>query len=73
MMERDAADLCGPRCGREDDRCGHRWGQAAGKLGFHGGKMPIERVSRVRARDGPELALPSWPAAQAEDWLGDRG
>ena len=69
MMERDAADLCGPRYGREDGRRGHRWGQAAGKLGFHGGKMPIERP-RVRARNGRELALPSWEAAQAEDWLG---
>jgi putative transposase len=69
MMERDAAELCGPRYGREDGRRGHRWGQAAGKLGFHGGKMPIERP-RVRARNGRELALPSWEAAQAEDWLG---
>ena len=69
MMERDAAELCGPRYGREDGRRGHRWGQAAGKLGFHGGKMPIERP-RVRARDGHELVLPSWEAAQAEDWLG---
>jgi transposase-like protein len=31
--------------------------------------MPIERP-RVRARNGRELALPSWEAAQAEDWLG---
>lgn len=69
MMERDAADLCGPRYGREDGRRGHRWGQAAGKLGFHGGKVAIERP-RVRARDGHELVLPSWEAAQAEDWLG---
>src|SRR6185437_5984180 len=69
MMERDAAELCGPRYGREDGRRGHRWGQAAGKLGFHGSKMPIERP-RVRARKGRELALPSWEAAQAEDWLG---
>ena len=55
MMERDAAELCGPRYGREDGRRGHHWGQAAGKLGFHGGKMPIERP-RVRARNGRELA-----------------
>ena len=39
------------------------------KLGFHGGKVDIERP-RVRARDGAELVLPSWEAAQAEDWLG---
>jgi putative transposase len=69
MMERDSADLCGPRYGREDGRRGHRWGQAAGKLSFHGGKLAVERP-RVRARDGHELALPSWEAAQAEDWLG---
>jgi len=69
MMQRDSADLCGPRYGREDGRRGHRWGQAAGKLGFHGGKVAIERP-RVRARDAHELALPSWEAAQAEDWLG---
>jgi len=69
MMARDAARLCGPRYGRNRDRCGHRWGRTAGKLGFHGGKVSIERP-RVRARDGAELALPSWEAAQAGDWLG---
>src|SRR3954462_10492040 len=68
MMERDAAELCGRRYGREDGRCGHRWGQTAGKLGLHGGKIAIERP-RVRGRDGHEVALPSWEAAQAEDWL----
>jgi hypothetical protein len=38
-------------------------------LGFHGGKVAIERP-RVRARGGAEMAIPSWEAAQAEDWLG---
>src|SRR3954469_14404630 len=69
MMERDTAELSGPRYGRQDGKDGHRWGRTAGKLGFHGGKVAIERP-RVRARDGHELALPSWEAAQAEDWLG---
>jgi transposase-like protein len=69
MMERDATKLCGARHERSDDRRGYRWGHAAGKLGFHGGKVAIERP-RVRARGGPEIALPSWEAAQAEDWLG---
>jgi putative transposase len=69
MMERDSAELSGPRYGRQDGKEGHRWGRTAGKLGFHGGKVAIERP-RVRARDGHELALPSWEAAQAEDWLG---
>jgi len=69
MMERDTAELSGPRYGRQDGKDGHRWGRTAGKLGFHGGKVAIERP-RVRARDGHELPLPSWEAAQAEDWLG---
>ena len=31
--------------------------------------MALERP-RVRARNGGEIALPSWEAAMAEDWLG---
>jgi transposase-like protein len=70
MMEQDAVEVCGPRHGRNVDRRGYRWGRTAGKLGFHGGKVAIERP-RVRTReDDAELALPSWQAAQAEDWLG---
>jgi transposase-like protein len=70
MMERDAADVCGARHSRTSDRRGYRWGRTAGTLGFHGGKVAIERP-RVRAcADGAEMALPSWEAAQAEDWLG---
>ena len=69
MMEQDAVGLCGRRHGRSVDRRGYRWGRTAGKLGFHGGKVAIERP-RVRAAGGAEVALPSWEAAQAEDWLG---
>ena len=70
MMERDAAGLCGPRHGRSAERRAHRWGRTAGKLGFHGGKVSVERP-RVRAcNDGAEMALPSWQTAQSEDWLG---
>src|SRR5271166_5385390 len=68
MMEADATRLCGVRYGR-DGKDGHRWGRTKGKLGFHGGKVALERP-RVRARDGGELALPSWEVAMAEDWLG---
>ncbi len=39
------------------------------RAGFHGGKGEIDRL-RLRGFDGKELALPSWEAAQAEDWLG---
>jgi transposase-like protein len=69
MMEADAARLCGVRYGRDDGRNGHRWGRTNGKLGFHGGKVALERP-RVRAREGGEISLPSWEAAMAEDWLG---
>ena len=69
MMEEDAARLCGPRHGRSKDRAGHRWGRAKGKIGFHGGKVDVERP-RVRTRDGGELPLPSWTAAVDEDLLG---
>jgi len=69
MMEEDAARLCGPRHGRGGDRGGHRWGRTKGKIGFHGGKVEIERP-RVRARDGGEMPLPSWAAAIDEDLLG---
>ena len=69
MMEEDAVHLCGPRYGRADSKTGHRWGTTKGKVGFHGGKVEIERP-RVRARDGGELVLPSWEFAMSEDLLG---
>jgi len=68
MMDEDAKTLCGPRYGRDGGKQGHRWGATRGKLGFHGGKVEIARP-RVRSRDGGELALPSWEAALAEDFL----
>ena len=69
MMEEDARELCGPRYGRDRGKAGHRWGKTKGKVAFHGGKIEMERP-RVRGRDGGELALPSWEAANGEDWLG---
>src|SRR5271165_1843902 len=59
----------GPRYGRDRGKAGHRWGKTKGKVAFHGGKIEMERP-RVRGRDGGELALPSWEAANSEDWLG---
>ena len=69
MTERDAEEACGPRHWRGDRRRGHRWGRTQGKIGFHGGKVEIERP-RVRGLGGKELPLPSWEQAVAEDWLG---
>ena len=40
-----------------------------GKIGFHGGKVEVERP-RVRDFAGKELVLSSWEQAAREDWLG---
>jgi len=69
MMDHDAQVVCGPRHARGDDRQAHRWGKTKGKIGFHGGKVEIERP-RIRGFDGKEQPVPSWEAAVAEDWLG---
>src|SRR5258708_34279709 len=65
MMEEDAARLCGPRYGRGEGKAGHRWGKSKGRVGFQGGKGEIEHT-RVRARDGGAVSLPSWRAARCE-------
>jgi putative transposase len=69
MMDRDARAICGRRHARGRERQAHRWGRTKGKIGFHGGKVEVERP-RLRGFDGKEKALPSWEAAVAEDWLG---
>jgi transposase-like protein len=69
MLCEDAERLAGPRHGRNRNRAGRRWGETKGKIGFHGGKVDMRRP-RVRSRAGHEVPLPSWQAAQAEDWLG---
>lgn len=70
MLEEDAVELCGARYQRGAGRVGYRWGAAAGPTAFHGGKVAVRRP-RVRSlEEGREVALPSWQAAVAEDWLG---
>ena len=69
MLCEDAQELTGAPHSRGGGRVGHRWGRTKGKIGFHGGKIAVHRP-RVRSYDGHEVALPTWTAAQAEDWLG---
>jgi hypothetical protein len=69
MMEKDAEEVCGARHARGEGRRGHRWGRTQGKIGFHAGKVSVERP-RVRDLAGRELSLPSWDRAVAEGWLG---
>src|SRR5436305_14885598 len=48
IMEQDATHLCGVRYVHKDGCNGHRWGRAEEKIGFHGGKVSMDRP-RVRA------------------------
>ena len=61
MMEEDAEQAAGRRCGRDPGAPGHRWGTAVGTLGFQGGRVAVERP-RVRDNKsaGREIPLPSW-------------
>ena len=77
MLEQDATAACGERHERGERRQAHRWGRTKGGIGFHGGKVEIERP-RLRGLDGAERVLPSlWfgagserrSASQAPDWL----
>src|SRR5579859_1001258 len=69
MMEADVTAACGPRHGRDAARRAHRWGRTRGQIGFHGGKIEVERP-RVRGVDGREVTIPSWETAAQENWLG---
>src|SRR3974390_2838534 len=72
MLRHDAQQLTGAPYSRGERRAGQRWGMTKGKIGFHGGKVAVHRP-RVRSYDGREVELPTWTAAQAEDWLGRWG
>src|SRR5258707_2842509 len=69
MMEADVTAACGPRHGRDAARRAHRWGRTRGRIGFHGGRIEVERP-RVRGLDGREVTIPSWETAAEENWLG---
>src|SRR4029434_7913668 len=65
MMDHDAQAICGPRHARGRDRQAQRGGKTKSKIGFHGGKVEIERP-RLRGFDGKEHAGPSWDGAGRE-------
>ena len=69
IEHRDLSARGEPPGNAEPDHARTRWGKTKGKIGFHGGKVAVHRP-RVRGLDGHELPLPTWTAAQAEDWLG---
>src|SRR6202051_1550021 len=57
MMEADVTAACGPRHGRDAARRAHRWCRTQGRIGFHGGKIEVERP-RVRGGGGRGGQLP---------------
>ena len=70
LLQEEASAVCGERHQRHDGRQGRRWGETRSQVAFHGGRIGLDRP-RVRSREGQqELVLPSWAAAQDEDWLG---
>src|SRR5918996_974096 len=69
MLDEDARALAGERHARDAAKPGYRWGRTKGRLGFHGGKVELERP-RIRSKTtGKELPLPSWAEATAAGWL----
>jgi len=69
MMEEDATALSGDPYARAADKPGFRWGRTRGRVGFHGGKVEVERP-RVRSKtSNKELPLPSWQEAALAGWL----
>lgn len=69
MMAEDAQALAGAPHARAPDKPGYRWGRTKGRLGFHGGKVELERP-RIRSKTtGKEMALASWTEAAEAGWL----
>jgi hypothetical protein len=58
MLEEDATALAGAPHARAADKPGYRWGRTKGPVGFHGGKVEMERP-RVRSK-ATEAAEGGW-------------
>ena len=59
MMEEDATTVCGARHRRHGNRRGYRWGHTQSEIGYHGGRVKVQRP-RVRDHAGKEVGLESW-------------
>ena len=68
MMDHDAQAICGPRHARGRFRRAHRWGKTKGKIGFHGGKVEIERgiCHNVKRWRSASMAM-RWTAAAMQE------
>ena len=43
MMEEDATTVCGARHRRHGNRRGYRWGHTQSEIGYHGGRVKVQR------------------------------
>ena len=59
MMEEDATTVCGTRHRRHGNRRGYRWGHTQSEIGYHGGRVKVQRP-RVRDHAGKGVGLESW-------------
>ncbi len=53
---------------RHGERRGYRWGRAQGEIGYHGGRVKVQRP-RVRDHAGKEVGLESWEVLRDGDRL----
>jgi len=69
MMGEDVTRLAGDRYEHCPAKPGYRWGTSKAQVGFHGGKVEVDRP-RVRSKaTGQEMALPSWEEISAGGFL----
>ena len=60
LLEDEAADLCGERHQRHEDRRGRRWEKAKSPMAFHGGRADIKRL-RARCKGRMKLGPSALP------------
>ena len=71
VLERERAELCGPRYQHTAQRSAYRGGHVASSLVLGGRRVSVKRP-RGRTTAGEEVVLPSWVAWSREDPLDER-
>jgi len=71
VLERERAELCGPRYQHTAQRSAYRGGHVASSLVLGGRRVSVKRP-RGRTTAGEEVVLPSWVAWSREDPLNER-
>ena len=69
MLGEDVDTLAGGRYEHRPDKPGYRWGQAKAQVGFHGGKIEVDRPRVRNKATGKEMTLPSWEEIAAGGFL----